>query len=60
MGHLYQRGNIWWIKYSRGGRAFYETSGSAKHANAKRLLKLREGDSERAAVKLQEAIALEG
>ncbi len=47
MGHLYQRGSVWWIKYSRAGRAFYESSGSTKHAEAKRLLKLREGDSER-------------
>ena len=47
MGHLYQRGTVWWIKYSRAGRAFYESSGSTKHAEGKRLLKLREGDSER-------------
>ena len=42
MGHLYQRGTVWWIKYSRAGRAFYESSGSTKHAEGKRLLKLRE------------------
>ena len=47
MGCIYQRGRTWWIKYSRAGRAFYESSGSTKHAEAKRLLKLREGDSER-------------
>ena len=31
MGHLYQRGTVWWLKYLCAGRAFYESSGSTKH-----------------------------
>ncbi len=44
MGHLYRRGKIYWIKYYRNGRAFYESSGSKKESDAKLLLRLREGD----------------
>ena len=55
MGHIYKRtwkdkqGNIrqsgiWWIKYYRDGRPFYELSQSTKEGDAKRLLKDREGD----------------
>ena len=44
MGHLYRRGKIYWIKYYRNGRAFYESSGSRKEGDAKLLLRLREGD----------------
>ena len=47
MGHIYQRGRIFWIKYHRDGRPFYESSGSGKEGDAKRLLRLREGDIER-------------
>jgi hypothetical protein len=35
---------IWWIKYYRNGRQLREGSGSEKESDAKRLLKLREGD----------------
>jgi hypothetical protein len=31
MGSIYQRGNVYWIKYHRAGRPFYESSGSAVH-----------------------------
>ena len=44
MGHLYRRGKIYWIKYYRSGRAFYESSGSRKESDARQLLRLREGD----------------
>ena len=44
MGSIYKRGSIWWVKYHRRGRPFYESSGSAVHEDAKNLLKLREGD----------------
>jgi integrase len=44
MGSIYQRGNVWWIKYHRAGRPFYESSGSTAQNDAKNLLKLREGD----------------
>ena len=47
MGCIYKRGRIYWIKYSRGGRGYYESSGSRKHGDAKRLLRLREGAIER-------------
>ncbi len=43
MGSIYKRGNIFWIKYSRGGRRFRESSESKKLSIAKRLLRLREG-----------------
>jgi integrase len=44
MGMIYKRGAVWWIKYYRDGKPLYETSGSAKHDDAKDLLKRREGD----------------
>jgi integrase len=44
MGMIYKRGNIWWLKYHRNGKAFRESSGSAKETDAKRLLKRREGE----------------
>jgi len=36
--------DILWIKYYRNGKAYRESSGSAKESDAKRLLRLREGD----------------
>ena len=47
MGELKQRGWTWWIRYYRDGRRFEESSGSAKETYARRLLRLREGDSPR-------------
>src|SRR5258708_7941943 len=47
MGELKRRGQIWWIRYYRDGRRFEESSRSAKEGNARRLLRLREGDIER-------------
>jgi integrase len=44
MGSLYKRGNTWWIKYYRNGKPLRESSGSKKESDAKRLLRLREGD----------------
>lgn len=43
MGLIYKRGKTWWIKYYRNGKPFYESSGSEKETEAKRLLKSREG-----------------
>lgn len=34
---------IYWVKYYKGGKPFYESSGSAKHDDAKKLLKVKEG-----------------
>jgi integrase len=42
-GHIYQRGNIYWIKYYRGGKPYYESTKSTKEAEAKRLLRKRLG-----------------
>ncbi len=55
MGSIYRRryktksGEIkesptWWLKYYRDGRPLRESSGSSREGDAKRLLKLREGD----------------
>lgn len=44
MGMIYKRGRIWWLKYYRDGRPFFESSGSIQEAEARRLLKKREGE----------------
>ena len=44
MGSLYQRGNVWWIKYYRNGKSYRESTRSEKETYAKKLLKLREGE----------------
>jgi len=44
MGMTYQRGNVWWIKYYRNGKHYRETTRSSQEADAKRLLKKREGE----------------
>ncbi|KJU86938.1 phage integrase protein (DNA breaking and rejoining enzyme), partial [Candidatus Magnetobacterium bavaricum] len=44
MGTVYKRRRIWWIKYYDDGKFYRESSGSNKEADAKRLLKQREGD----------------
>ena len=43
MGSIYKRGSIYWIKYYRTGKPYRESTQSTKESNAKRLLKLREG-----------------
>ncbi len=43
MGAIYKRGNVYWIKYYRAGKPYYESSKSTKESVAKKLLKLREG-----------------
>jgi len=47
MGMIYKRGNVWWIKYSRFGKPYRESSRSTKEVDAKRLLKQREGEISR-------------
>ena len=44
MGTIYKRGKILWIKYHRAGKPYYESTKSSKEADAKRLLKRREGE----------------
>jgi integrase len=44
MGSIYKRGNIFWIQYYRNGKPYRESSKSRKESDAKKLLKLREGE----------------
>jgi integrase len=43
MGMIYRRGNIWWVKYYQGGKAYRESSKSRKQGDARKLLNMREG-----------------
>ena len=47
MGTIYRRGETYWIQYFRSGKRYRESTGSEKETDAKRLLRLREGDIER-------------
>src|SRR5262249_44138342 len=42
-----KRSRFWWIKYYRDGRPYRESAGSERESDARRLLRLREGDLER-------------
>ncbi len=44
MGTIYRRKNIYWIKYYRNGKPYYESTHSDKKEVAKRLLKERESE----------------
>jgi integrase len=44
MGMIYPRGNIYWIKYYRNGKPFFESTKSKKKMVAKKLLEQREGE----------------
>jgi len=44
MGSIYKRGKVYWIKYYRNGKPYRESTKSQKEADAKRLLKRREGE----------------
>ncbi len=44
MGCIYKRGKVHWIKYYRNGKPYRESTKSHKEADAKRLLKKREGE----------------
>ena len=44
MGMIYKRGRVYWIKYYRDGKPYRESSRSRKEADARRLLKKREGE----------------
>ena len=44
MGMIYKRGNVYWIKYYRNGKAYFESSKSDKEGEAKKLLRKREGE----------------
>jgi integrase len=40
---LYRRGRVWWCKYYINGRPVYESTGTDKEQEAKRLLAIRKG-----------------
>jgi len=44
MGMIYLRGKTFWVKYYRNGKPYRESSHSDKETEAKRLLKIREGE----------------
>ena len=44
MGSIYKRGKNYWIQYYRNGKPYKESTKSKKEADAKRLLKKREGE----------------
>ena len=44
MGTLYRRGKMYWIKYYRNGKPYYESSRSDKLEVARKFLKMREGE----------------
>ncbi len=44
MGSIFKRGSVYWIKYYRNGKPYRESTRSSKEVDAKRLLKLREGE----------------
>jgi len=43
MGMIYKRGSIFWIKYYRNGKPYFESTHTKNEPEAKRKLKLREG-----------------
>lgn len=45
MGHIFKRGEVYWIKYSVQGKSYRESSHSEKEADAKRLMKKRLGEA---------------
>lgn len=44
MGSIYRRKKVYWVKYYRNGKPYYESSHSDKVEVAKRILKAREGE----------------
>ena len=44
MGSIYKRGAVFWIQYYRNGKPYRETAKTQKESEAKRLLKMREGE----------------
>ena len=43
-GSVYQRNNVWWIKYYSKGSPVYESSHSVRAEDAERLLRKRLGE----------------
>ena len=47
MGSIFTRGRVQWIQYYRNGKQYRESARSERETDAKRLLRLSEGDIER-------------
>jgi integrase len=43
-GNIYRRGSVWWIRYSRNGKQYAESSKSEDRKDAERMLAARLGD----------------
>jgi hypothetical protein len=41
LGSIYQRGEVWWVRYHDGGREYRESSRSVERDDAVRLLRHR-------------------
>ena len=44
MGSIYKRGAVFWLKYYKNGKPYRESAKTEKETEAKRLLKMREGE----------------
>lgn len=44
MGSFYKRGAVYWIQYYRNGKPYRESAKTKKESEAKRLLRMREGE----------------
>jgi len=44
MGSIYKRGAVFWVQYYRNGKPYRESAKTKKDSEAKRFLKLREGE----------------
>jgi hypothetical protein len=42
--HIYKRGQTYWLKYYRNGKPYYDSTGTAKETDVKKLLKKRKGE----------------
>jgi integrase len=43
-GHVYRRGDVWWLKYHRMGKQYFESSRSGEKSEAEKLLAIRLGE----------------
>jgi integrase len=44
MGSIYKRGTVFWVQYYRNGKYYRESAKTKKETEAKRLLRMREGE----------------
>lgn len=43
-GSIYKRGTVFWVQYYRNGKYYRESAKTKKETEAKRLLRMREGE----------------